>query len=123
MSRYSNDLRQKVVDYVNKGCKKLRASILFNVARETVKSWCKLDKENQLYRIIPRNSNCRLDTEKVISFVNQYPDKYNYEIAKEFNCSPESIRQFLKRHRFSIKKTNHIQRIRSSQKTRISKKD
>ena len=104
MSRYSNDLRQKVVDYVNNGGKKLTASKLFNIARETIKSWCKLDIKNDLFKVIPRKPNCKLNTIDVINYVNQNPDKYNYEIAKEFNCSTESIRQFLKRHKISVKK-------------------
>jgi putative transposase len=104
MSRHSNDLRIRVVDFVKDGGSKLKASKLFKVARQTVFNWCKLDTENQLYRIIPRKPNCKLDTDKVINYVNQNPDKYNFEIAKEFNCSTESIRQFLKRHKFSVKK-------------------
>lgn len=108
MSRHSNYLRIRVVNYIKNGGTKLQASKTFQLARQTVITWCTLDKEDNLFRVIPRLPNCKLNTNDVLDYVKQNPDRYNYEIAREFNCSPESIRQFLKRHRISNKKTNNL---------------
>lgn len=104
MSRYDNDLRDKVVNYFNQGNTITSTTQIFNIARDTVKNWVKLAKVGELYRILPRKGRSPLDNDKVIDYVNLNPDLYNREIADVFNTSPESIRRLLIRNNYTIKK-------------------
>lgn len=104
MSRHSNDLRIRVVDFYNKANTISETSKIFNISRSTIRFWINLFKKDSLYRIIPRVKMSKLDDKEILNFIDNNSDLYNYEIAKEFNTSKESIRRLLIRNKYTTKK-------------------
>lgn len=101
MSRYSNDLRLKVVNFFkqtnsNKELihSKLETCETFQISRPTLDSWLKVDKEgglleNKKYR---RGKISRVNLEELKKYIDGNPDQYYHEIAKVFSVNDERIR-------------------------------
>ena len=106
MSRHSNDLRIRVIGFYNKGNTISETSKIFNISRSTIRFWINLFKTDSLYRIIPRVKMSKLDDKEILNFIDNNSDLYNYEIAKEFNTSKESIRKSFVKVVFIFLKNN-----------------
>lgn len=104
MSRHSNDLRQRVVDFYLKGNTLTLTTQVFQIARDTVKKWVRWKQQGQLFRVLPAKAMTKLDTRAILKYVDTHPDRYNYEIAKEFNSSRSAIQRLLAKNNYSLKK-------------------
>lgn len=114
---YSEDLRKKVVEYVLKGNSQQNASEVFNINRETVNKWVgKYKKTGEIKDKKRENMPKKVDPQKLLEYIEKYPDKYLREIAQEFNCSDTAIRKRLKSLGITRKKK------KQSTKNKISKK-
>lgn len=93
MARYSNDLRKKVIEYIKLGNTKENTIKTFNISRDTIFKWIKLDNQNKLFVIdkTPRGRKSRVDIIKLEECLEQNPDIYYTELAKVFNISKSQI--------------------------------
>ena len=105
---YSQDLRKRVISAVHAGMKKTIASKTYNVCRQTIYSWLKIEKNQG--NLKPKtgfqkgHSHSIKDEDEFKRFVNEHPDYTQKEIAKHFSVGSSSVDRMLKRLGYSRKK-------------------
>lgn len=97
MSRHSNDLRKRVITFFKSDKSKSLTAKTFQISRDTLDSWIKLDKENKLletkqYR---RGKLPKVDLDKFKEYIDNNSDKYYTEIAKVFNISKSQAHRYV----------------------------
>jgi transposase len=109
---YSMDLRERVIEAVNKGIWQLKEiAKLFNINVKTIYKWRKnLEKTGT---VAPKtgfqkgHSHKITDLDAFKNFIKENPDLTLKEMAQKFgNVSPASIRRALKKINFTRKKNN-----------------
>ena len=112
---YSNDFRQKVIEAIElNGLKKIEASQLFNISRNTINLWCQLKAETGDVKPKPRQvsrSNNRIkDWEKFRAFVKTHGDKTQAEMAQlwETQISQRTISRALQKMDLTRKKKRMV---------------
>ena len=99
---YSIQFRKKVLSKLDKGESIRQVAAQFEISPTTILSWKK-----QLAPKATRNrKSIKIDDEALKRDVEQYPDDYQFERAKRFNCSPWAIGKALRRVGISQKKVN-----------------
>ncbi len=102
---YSTDLRKRVLQYLEKEGDKMNASRFFQVGIATIYRW--VARKRQSGTIEPlkkRNTYRKIDDQKLIAYVEQYPDHFLSEIAKHFGLTPQAIFYALRRLKITRKK-------------------
>ena len=105
---YSEDLRQRVRQYVANGGSKAEASRLFDVSRTAIYRWWNNDSPRKKPG---RTKPDKLDEPALLEDVRRYPDKLLRERAEDFSMSINGIWVALKR--LGIKKNAEICRTLS----------
>ena len=105
---YSQDLRKRVISAIHAGMKKTVASNIYNVCRQTIYSWLKLEKKQG--NLKPKtgfqkgHSHSIKDVEGFKRFVDSHPDYTQKEIAEHFSIGKSSADRMLKKLGYSRKK-------------------
>jgi transposase len=109
MNAYSEDLRERVIKYIESGHDRREACEVFGVSLKSVTNWIKLKKETGSLRIeaVPRSPH-KLFKEELIGYVKANPDAYIREIAEHFQCGKTTVVNALKRNGITYKKTAFI---------------
>ena len=130
MSQYSNTLRKKVLNEVQKAdelgrysrneSRLTRQQIAdkFNISINTLKAWVRLIKASNedtnldLWKTKTRQlrGSKVLDLEKLEKYVKDNPDMYLEEIAKEFNSNDSTISYWILKMGFTRKKNKKFTR-------------
>ena len=90
--RYSEDLKEQVVKYVEEGGKVKEAEKIFGVAAMSISRWRKRKAErgeltNKERQEWPR----KVDREKLKDYIKENPDKLLSEMSKKFGVSISTI--------------------------------
>lgn len=102
---YSKDLRERAVKYYNAGHTLKETSEVFGTSINAISQWVKKYKETGDLSNKPLNRGFKkIDPEKLILFVEENPDAFLKEIAEEFECSIEAVRQAMKKLKITRKK-------------------
>lgn len=127
---YSYDLRQKVVEAVElDGFKKIEASQMFNVSRNTINLWLKRKEETGDYKArktTPQNPRTKIKNwQKFLEFVERNADKTQVEMAElwDGDLSARTISRALTKINFTRKKNLWVSRTQRGEKTNISGKN
>jgi len=98
MSRHSNDLRQRVIDFYHKEENKLLTSKVFSISRPTLDSWLELDKTDKLFEIKQYHHGriSKISLKELKTFVDKHPDMYYKEIANHFPLQRSQIQVLVK---------------------------
>jgi transposase len=109
MNAYSNDLRERVIEYAESGHTYKEAGNRFGVSERTICNWVKLKRETGSLRVdvVPRSPH-KLHKDELLAYVKLHPDAYLKEIAEHFNCGISSVHDALKRLGITYKKTPFI---------------
>ena len=102
---YSVDLREKVIEYLNRVKNKKAACEIFGVGIATVYRWVAQYKNKG--NVTPKrklHSFKRIDLEKLKIFIENNPDLFLSEIAEYFSVSPQAIFYACKRAKITRKK-------------------
>ena len=126
MAVYSEDLRVKVVEFLEKGHTQKGAAEVFGVSAKSVWIWNKMHKEGKrlVFEFVPRSPH-RINHEKLLAYVKEHPDAYLREIAAHFSVAITTIWNALHRLCVTYKKTHNLSRSRlekTGKICRISKK-
>lgn len=111
---YSYDLRQKVLEAIDKGMRKSEASQVFNLSRNTIALWLKRRETNGDYKAIQgyqAGSRHRItDWEKFREFVKNNGDKTQAEMAEAWTeqLSRQTIGRGLKKMGLTRKKRRMV---------------
>ena len=104
-SPYSQDLRQKVINYLDKGKTQKEASEVFGVHRNTISRWNnRYEREGNYEAKIRLGPKSKLDYKKIELFVKNNEDVKLSDIGAEFSISKGYAGVVLKRLGFSYKK-------------------
>lgn len=108
---YSNDLRGRVVEYVESGGKKSDAARLFQVGYDTVYRWLRLKKETGQCRAKPMGGKRfeKVSEAGLMKAVEASPDRTLEEYANDFNVTAPAIFKRLKRLNITRKKNRTVQ--------------
>lgn len=102
---YSIDLRERVLKYLETNNDKKAASKLFQVGIATIYRWVARKKiKGHIQPIRRKYAYKKIDDQKLIDYVESYPDHFLSEIAAHFNLSTEGIFRALKRLKITRKK-------------------
>ena len=102
---YSLDLRERVLKYLENNKDKKTASQLFQVGLATIYRWITRKKEKGHVKPLRRAyAYKKIDDQKLIKYVETYPEHFLSEIAKHFGLTPQAIFYALKRLKISRKK-------------------
>jgi transposase len=102
---YSEDLRKKTVEYLQREHTQKETCEVFNISPTTIKRWKKQYQETGSLKNKPLNrSYKKIDPEKLSVYVKGHPDAYLKEIAEVFCCTGEAVRLTLKKLKITLKK-------------------
>ena len=126
MAVYSEGLRVKVVEFLEKGHTQKEAAEVFGVSAKSVWIWNKMHKEGKrlVFEFVPRSPH-RINHEKLLAYVKEHPDAYLREIAAHFSVAITTIWNALHRLGVTYKKTHNLSRSgleKTGKIYRISKK-
>ena len=101
---YSNDLRERVLKYVENGSSKTEAAGIFGVCLKTIWNWIERKKQGDISPkkkvVLPK----KIDCECLFQFVKTNPDAYLREIAEEFGVTIPAVFYACKRLKITLKK-------------------
>ena len=101
----SQDLRKKVIDYINKGKTSKEAAEIFGLHRNTISRWKLSYIKNGSYRAKPRlGYKSRLDYLSIEMFIKNNPNLNLSDIGVKFNISKSYAGLVLKKLGYSYKK-------------------
>lgn len=99
---YSNDLRLRVVEYVQSGGLKTEAGRIFGVTRPTIYRW--LSSEEKVSAPLVRTRKRKLDKSLLAAHVREHPDALLRERAEHFGVRVNAVWVALRR--LDIRKKN-----------------
>ena len=106
---YSKDFRKRTIEYRQAGHTLEETHQVFKVSISAIRKWEQLLEETgdlekkKLHRVFRK-----IDPEKLKMYVEEHPDAYQSEMAKEFGCSESGIRDALARYKITRKKNDTL---------------
>lgn len=110
---YSEDLRERVVRYVESGKSKTSAAALFAVGLATVNRWCARWQERGTVAADRPGRPCGhgvLRQDAVLSYVDRNQDATLQEVGQHFKVSHVAIWKRLRRAGYTYKKNDAVRR-------------
>ena len=78
----------------------------FEISATALHKWVKRYKQTgSLANKVLKRKHKKIEPEKPLKNVREYPDDFNYERAQRFGCSAEAIRLAMKKLKITQKKT------------------
>ena len=106
---YSIDYRKRTIEYREEGHTLEETHEIFKVAISTIRTWEKQWKEQGTLNPAPIvRPYKKIDPEKLKAYVEEHPDAYPKEIAKEFKCCETAIRNAFERLHITRKKNDTL---------------
>lgn len=116
---YSTDLRERVLQYLEKNKNREDASRLFQVGTATIYRWLARKKEKGNVEPLRRPyAYKKIDDQKLIDYMEKNPDHFLSEIGKHFNITPQAVFYALKRLKITRKKSSRSTKKGTNKKER-----
>ena len=114
---YSEDLRKKVINFLESGNSQREAARVFGINLSTVNEWQKKYQETGDLKSKPLNRTFKkIDPEKLRKYISDHPDAYLKEIGDAFGCSDTAVQKALKRLGLTRKKKQNDTANKSQKK-------
>ncbi|SUO93629.1 IS630 transposase-related protein [Suttonella ornithocola] len=97
---YCRQFRQKILNDIANGETWRAVAKRYKISKFTVYSWIK----NPHPKGFTERKPSKIDDEALLKDIEQYPDDYQWERARRFNCSQSAICYALKRLKITHKK-------------------
>jgi transposase len=105
---YSKDFIKRAVAYKQEGHSFKQLQEAFGISSATYYDW-KKKLGNGYYDIkIKRERQRKIDKEKLKQAVAEKPDAYLYELAEQFNCTPQAVFYMLRKLHVTLKKDFYL---------------
>ncbi|RRD89233.1 IS630 family transposase [Conchiformibius steedae] len=102
---YSTDLREKALHYYGQCNNISQTANVYGVSGYTLYRWIRLKEQTgSLKHQVKGQNAAKLDMPKLARYVEQHPDAYLYEIAREFDCTASAVLYALRRLGITRKK-------------------
>ena len=102
---YSQDLREKVIAFLENGNNKTETAIVFKLHRKTLANWYSRYKNEGHY--LPRKrlgAKPKINKDYFLSYVNNNPNSNSEDIGKAFSLAASGARYWLNKFGYSYKK-------------------
>jgi transposase len=107
---YSVDLRNRVIDFIDKGNTQEEASFIFNVGTSTITRWKALLSETGSLEKRPLNRVApKFESEKLNAYIEENPDALLKDVADHFEGSITGAFYALEREKITLKKRALLQ--------------
>jgi transposase len=116
---YSLDLRKKALNYIANGGKRSDASKIFGITTRTLANWLYREKNQDLAPRMNGSRPSKIGDEKLKKYIEENPDKYLREIAKEFSSTLQAVFYACKRLKITLKKVLVLQGKRRAKTRRF----
>jgi transposase len=104
-SPYSQDLRTKVINYLNQGNSQQQASQTFSIHKNTINRWWVRYQEEGNYTARKRlGRKSKLELGDIENFVKKHPNINLIQVGKEFSITARHAGRVLKKLGFRYKK-------------------
>ncbi len=104
-SPYSEDLRKKVINYIEKGSSQRAAAKIFDIHKNTISRWnVRNRKEGTILARARLGFKSKVDKQKLEEFVKSNPNVKLRDIGKEFGITGSQAGRILKKLGFSYKR-------------------
>ena len=101
----SDDIRRRVVEYVESGEDYKSAAKKFEVSYSSVHRWCSRYRKTGSYKPTPYpGKKAMLSNEEFITYVNAHPNSTLLQIGTHFGMSAKSAHYYMKKCKYSYKK-------------------
>lgn len=102
---YSEDLRKKVMEYIDRGNSQRKTRETFHISMDTINKWRrKYEQTGEIKNTPMRRKPKKLPPEELRAYVKEHPDAYLKEIGEVFGCSDTAVQKALKRLNITRKK-------------------
>jgi len=102
---YSIELRIRALEYWEEGHTKEETAKVFKVSTSILQKWkYRLKETGKLENRKREITSPKIDLEKLKNYIDEHPDKFQYEVAEKFGCSQPCICKALKRLKITRKK-------------------
>lgn len=108
---YSQDLRERVLDFVSGGGSKKAAAERINVGLSTVFLWCKTPEKLKAEKPGPKGCS-KLDLDRLRAMLSARPTAYQAELAYLLGVSQPTVWLGIKRLKLTRKKNDDVPRER-----------
>lgn len=107
---YDKEYRRRALEYWGEGHTRKETADVFKVNPSTLQRWkSRLNETGNLETQKGVRPWKKIDPVRLKEYLEQHPDAYLKEIAKEFDCSHNAIFKALRRLKISRKKNHSIQ--------------
>lgn len=104
---YPAKMRKIIIEYRQKGHTYKDTSEKYNISTITIKRWEKqLEKEGDLEIKVRKRNPKKINLDELQKYIEENPDRYNYEIAEVFNCSTSAVFKAKKKLKITRKKVH-----------------
>ncbi len=104
-SHYSEDLRKKVIHFLEKGNSQKSATTIFTLHRNTISRWwLRYKNQGKSCAKARLGYKSKVDQERLIIFVNNNPNSRLMDIGLEFGITGVQVSKILKKLGYSYKK-------------------
>lgn len=101
----SEDLRKRVIEYIERGNNYATTSRKFEVPYTTVHRWYSRYQKTGSYKAKPNlGKKAMLSNEEFISYVSKHPNATLAQIGSYFGMSAKSAHYYMKKCKYSYKK-------------------
>lgn len=120
----SEDLRRRVIEYIELGNNRHKASRKYEVSYSAVTRWYKRYKENGSYKATPYpGKKAKVSYAEFINHVNKHPNATLSQLGIKFGISAKSVHYYMKKFGYSYKKRAALHGGKGVSKERISRTD
>ena len=116
---YSQDLRERVLVFLETNNNKKTASSLFKVSVASIYRWIRLkNTKGNLEPLKREYAYKKIDYDALKRHLELYPDHFLFEIAEKFSVTPQAIFYALKKLKITRKK----RRLSTGKEMKVSEK-
>ena len=119
---YSLEFRTRAVEALNQGLSRKKIAEIFKISTKTLYNWEKLLKQTgglECKKLPSVRSTRKITPEKLLAYLEKYPDHYLTEIAKAFGVKASSVGAAMKKFGISRKKNDSILRARRKKEAAV----
>ncbi|WP_417904510.1 helix-turn-helix domain-containing protein [Candidatus Tisiphia endosymbiont of Micropterix aruncella] len=104
-SPYSQDLREKVINYIEKGNSQISAAKIFDIHKNTINRWkVRKKKEGTILAKARLGFKSKVDKQQLEEFVKNNSNITLKDIGKKFGITGTQVGRILKKLGYSYKK-------------------
>ena len=120
---YSIEIREKALEYLARCNSVAEVAVAFGVSRHTIYAWQRLKLNTGSLAKKPVDCSKRrrkIDDKVLLTYLEEHPDAYLFEMAELFNCSINAVQKKQKKMNITRKKRPQLTANKTRKKSNHS---